>query len=189
MSTKTFQTDSGSEQLRALESIIKVNQPDFYAVGKALKEIRDSALYRARCNTFERYVQTQWDMSRSRAYRIIAALEVIEALSPFGDKVPKNEAQARPLTKLDASTLSSLWQAFLQSNQALTAENIRSFVSRHLTQQSKHSNNVMSEDYSRAVQNMLEQIQVCQNAEWQSTSRDTALYWNQVMKAKISGIA
>lgn len=40
-------------------------------------------------------------MSRPHAYRFIDTAEVVQNLSPIGDKLPTTESQARPLTKLE----------------------------------------------------------------------------------------
>jgi hypothetical protein len=83
--------------------VIKKYRQDFYSVGKALKEIRDARHYhKLSFKSFESYLRIRWDMGRSHAYRLIEAFGVIDNLSPIGELLPKNEAQARPITKLDA---------------------------------------------------------------------------------------
>lgn len=175
------------QRLHDLETLITLNQPDFYAVGKALIEIRDNGLYQLKFNTFEGYTQQLWDMSRPHAYRMISATQVVDCLSPIGNKVPENEAQARPLTVLSRSDLETVWHLFLKSKQALTAINIRRFVLDYLKKNGKivGGNNLISEDYQQAVQAMLYQIQISQNMNWQCTTRKTALYWNKIMREKI----
>jgi hypothetical protein len=180
--------DLSNRRLAQLEAVIKNYRQDFYSVGKALKEIRDGRHYhRLSFKSFESYVRIRWDMGRSHAYRLIEAFCVIDNLSPIGELLPKNEAQARALTKLDAFSQRRLWREFLKTGKALSALNIKKFVSAHLGEQNTKAAfiEVISNDYQQAVREMLSQISLAQNNGWKSTSQKTALYWNNVMKEKI----
>jgi hypothetical protein len=125
-------------------------------------------------------------MGRSHAYRLIEAAGVIDNLSPIVD-LPKNEAQVRPLAKLDAFSQRRVWRNFLKTGRTLTALNIKKFVSAHLGEQNAKAPfiEVISADYQKAVRAMLCQIRFAQNDGWRKTSQKTALYWNNVMKEKI----
>ena len=180
--------DLSNRRLAQLEAVIKNYRQDFYSVGKALKEIRDGRHYhRLSFKSFESYVRIRWDMGRSHAYRLIEAASVIDNLSPIGELLPKNEAQLRPLTKLDAFSQRRLWRDFLKTGKTLTALNIKKFVSAHLGEQNTKTPflEVISNDYKQAVGSMLSQISIARNDNWKSTSQKTALYWNNVMKEKI----
>ncbi len=180
--------DLSDQRLAQLEAVIKNYRQDFYSVGKALKEIRDGRHYhKLSFKSFESYVRIRWDMGRSHAYRLIEAFCVIDNLSPIGELLPKNEAQARPLTSLDAFSQRRLWREFLKTQKALNAVNIKKFVSAHLGKQNTKAPfiEVISNDYQQAVREMLSQITLAQNNGWKSTSQTTALYWNKVMKEKI----
>ena len=50
-------------------------------VGNALKEIRDSKLYREDYKTFEKYVSDKWKMQKSQAYRLIDSSVINQNLS------------------------------------------------------------------------------------------------------------
>jgi hypothetical protein len=179
-------SELSDRRLAHLEAVIQKYRQDFYAVGKALKEIRDARHYQKLCfTTFERYVNVRWDMGKSQAYRLIEAFLVMENLSPIGDVLPKNEAQARPLTKLDAHSQRKAWRGFLKTQKPLSALNIKRFIS--LDEQKRQSRfvEVVSEQYKEAVSAMLYQITIAQNDRWRSTSQRSALYWNKVMKEKI----
>jgi hypothetical protein len=179
--------DLSDRRLWQLESVIKKYRQDFYAVGKALGEIRDGRHYhKLSFNSFESYLRLRWDIGRSHAYRLIDAAVVIDNLSPIGD-VPKNEAQVRPLTRLDAFSQRKLWRDFLKTGQTLTAANIKKFVSAHLGKQKakRTFTELISSDYQQAVRTMLCQIRIEKNDGWRKTSQKTALYWNRVMKEKI----
>jgi hypothetical protein len=180
--------DLSNRRLAQLEAVIKNYRQDFYSVGKALKEIRDGRHYhRLSFKSFESYVRIRWDMGRSHAYRLIEAASVIDNLSPIGELLPKNEAQIRPLTKLDAFSQRRLWRDFLKTGKTLTALNIKKFVSAHLAEQNTKTPflEVISNDYKQAVGSMLSQISIAKNDNWKFTSQKTALYWNNVMKEKI----
>ena len=180
--------DRSEQRLAHLEAVIKKYRQDFYSVGKALKEIRDARHYhKLSFKSFESYLRIRWDMGRSHAYRLIDAFCVIDNLSPIGELLPKNEAQARPLTKLDVFSQRRLWREFLKTQKALSARNIKKFVSAHLGEQKTKTPfiEVISKDYKQTVGSMLSQISIAQNDSWKSTSQKTALYWNNVMKEKI----
>jgi len=180
--------DLSDRRLAQLEAVIKQYRQDFYSVGKALKEIRDGRHYhRLSFKSFESYVRLRWDMGRSHAYRLIEAAAVINNLSPIGEVLPKNEAQVRPLTKLDAFSQRRVWRDFLKTQKALSAVNVKKFVSAQLGEQKTKAPfiEVISKDYQQAVHGMLSQISLAQNDSWRTTSQKTALYWNNVMKEKI----
>jgi hypothetical protein len=178
-------SELSDRRLGQLEAVIHRYRKDFYAVGKALKEIRDAHYYRKLSfTTFERYVNVRWDMGKSQAYRLIEAFLVIENLSPIGDVLPQNEAQTRPLTKLDPHSQRKAWRDFLKTQKPLSALNIKRFISLKQQRPARFVE-VVSDPYKQAVSAMLSQIAIAQNDRWRSTSQRSALYWNQVMKEKI----
>jgi hypothetical protein len=182
------QMDLSDRRLAQLEAVIKKYRQDFYSVGKALKEIRDGRHYhKLSFKSFESYVRIRWDMGRSHAYRLIEAFCVIDNLSPIGELLPQNEAQARALTKLDAFSQRRVWRNFLKTAKSLSALNIKKFVSAQLGEQNTKAPfiEVISKDYQQAVDRMLCQIRIAKNDGWKATSQKTALYWNNVMKEKI----
>jgi hypothetical protein len=177
------------DRLKHLENIIANNQYRFYEIGQALKEIRDSRLYKqVLFTTFEAYARDRWDIGRSQAYRLINAYSVIGNLSPIGDRLPGNETQTRPLVPLAPPEQRKIWKDFLNTGLEVTARNIKSFVDERKTQEnpptSGHANQI-SDDYMGAVQEMLHQVRYAQNDQWQETSRQAALLWNRVIQEKI----
>lgn len=184
----THEFDLSQKRLDRLESVIQKYRQDFYSVGKALKEIRDGRYYHnLSFKSFDSYVKVRWDMGRSHAYRLIEASVVIENISPTGDVLPKNEAQARSLTRLDLLSQKKVWRNFLKTGKPLSALNIKKFVSAYLGEQNttKPFVEIISKDYREAVRSMLSQISLAQNDGWKLTSQRSALYWNNVMKEKI----
>ena len=117
------------DRLTHLENIIAGNQYRFYEIGKALKEIRDSRLYKLTLfETFEAYARARWDIGRSQSYRLINACSVISNLSPIGDILPGNESQTRSLIQLDPIEQRGIWRDFLNTGMDISARNIKKFI-------------------------------------------------------------
>ncbi len=177
------------ERLTHLENIIAGNQRRFYEIGKALKEIRDSRLYKLTFyTTFEAYVRARWDIGRSQAYRLINAYSVVGNLSPIGDTLPGNEAQTRPLVQLDPTEQRKIWKDFLNTGKSINARNIKQFIDEQKEKEKSKPvdrTDQISSEYMDVVQEMLSQIRLAQNDHWQKTSRQAALLWNRVIHEKI----
>jgi len=177
------------KQINRLELIIESNQRNFYSVGKALKQIRDNHFYRdLGFDSFESYVKNRWDIGKSHAYRLIDAAQVIDNLSPIGDVVPVNEAQSRLLTPFESLDQKKIWREFLKSDFVLTTRQLRNFISGYKGKRKPAQNDLIetiSDSYQRAVFEMLYQIRVTRSDNWKPTSREAAIYWNNVMKEKI----
>ena len=52
----------------------------FFIAGKALKTLRDKRLYRETHTTFESYVRSRFDYTRSAAYNLISSADVFDNL-------------------------------------------------------------------------------------------------------------
>jgi hypothetical protein len=102
--------DGERERLKELEAIVDRGLQTFYEVGKALMEIQEKKLYRETHKTFVAYCRNRWGMGKSTAYRCISAAQVMENLSPIGDKIPKKESQVRPLAQLPPALQLEIWQ-------------------------------------------------------------------------------
>ncbi len=115
---------------------IRANLAGALLVGDALLRIRDNKWYRADgYATFESFCRAEYDMSRARAYELLKAAEVIDNLSAIADFsaddgpfIPMNEAQIRPLTRLDACDQPV---ALVAAARAAEVEGVR-LVSRHV---------------------------------------------------------
>lgn len=180
------------DRLTRLENLIARNQCRFHEIGKALKEIRDSRLYKLNLfNSFEAYVRARWDMGKSQAYRVIEAYQVVNNLSPIGDILPSNESQVRPLVPLDPIEQRKIWKAFLKSAMEITAPNIKRFIDSAKKGDTGNKDepvdltDQVSKAYMDAVQAMLEQVRQAQQDHWQKTSRQAGLLWNRVIQERI----
>lgn len=87
-------TDIERTELLQLEDTIQQGMNTFVSVGTALLAIRDKKLYRSEFTSFADYVETRWEISRSRAYQLISA----GIMSTQVDI--QNEKQARELKRL-----------------------------------------------------------------------------------------
>ena len=93
------------ELLHQHEATIKKGLQTFHDVGMAFADIRDRGLYREH-GTFDEYCQEVWKISRSKAYRYMAASKCVEQLKSCqvatGEKlaIPQNEAQGRAIASL-----------------------------------------------------------------------------------------
>lgn len=104
--------------LAELERRIVSEFSAFHRVGMALAEINERQLYRETHRTFEAYCKNLWDMARGTAYRYIAAAEVFENVSTLETnteetmviRLPINEAQVRPLTRLKPEQQVAVWR-------------------------------------------------------------------------------
>lgn len=137
MTTETIEETtlsvSDRQRFAALETKISDGLKSFVEVGSALREIRDTALYRATHETFEAYCQDRWKISRPRAYQLIDGAEVVEevsdsTLSTIVDKaehpeisvddstsqVP-NEGQARELSRAPKGQRKAAWKKAVAS--------------------------------------------------------------------------
>jgi hypothetical protein len=76
-------------QLRECEAVIERGQKTFIEVGNALATIKEGKLYKAHYKTFEKYCKDKWGYTKSHAYRMIESAQVVENLSPMGDKNSK----------------------------------------------------------------------------------------------------
>ena len=98
-----------SWELQSFESIIERGLSTFVDVGTALARIRDGRLYRATHATFEDYLRERWQLSRPRAYQLIAAADVHAQLSTVVNNPPANEAQARVLASVPTEQRVQVW--------------------------------------------------------------------------------
>ena len=134
-------TDDLTARLAELEEIVEEGLETFIAVGEALREIRDSRLYRKQHKTFEDYCRARWGWDRRNANRHIEAAKIAQSLGsidPAGARVPgvQNVGQARaisPLYKEDESKAAELMRRLrAEHGEDLTAAKIEQAVSREL---------------------------------------------------------
>ena len=126
-------TPGERRHLQALERKIEHGMQTFKEVGTALQEVRDSRLYRESHTSFETYCRDRWGLERQRAYQLIGAVEVIEALPESAQPLIRNEATARELVPLmrdgDPEVLATVMAKITEQHEAdgkpVTAEVVR----------------------------------------------------------------
>lgn len=118
-------------RLSELEATIERGLETFVEVGEALREIRDSRLYRDQHKSFDDYCRQRWGWSRISAHRHIEAAEVVAVL-PVGNK-PANERQARELAPLreQPEQMAEAWQEASADGEP-TAAKVKEAVSRRI---------------------------------------------------------
>lgn len=136
-------TENERVELLQRELIIERGVKTFFEVGMALFEIRNMRLYRASHATFQDYCERRWNMTHRRANQLIGASAVIENIK-LGTVVPNsnnevsllpaNEAQARPLTRLEPEQQIEAWNEALAASphSAPTAEKVDEIVQKRL---------------------------------------------------------
>lgn len=125
-------TPGERRHLTALERRIEHGLQTFKEVGAALMEVRDSRLYREAHPSFEAYCQARWGLERQRAYQLIGAVEVVEALPEKTRGLVRNEATARelvPIMREDPAAFKTIWARVTEVAEAgdgkVTAETVR----------------------------------------------------------------
>ena len=187
-------------QFVRLEKVVFDDLRAFLRVGSALIEIRDRELYREdypNC-TFEGYCKKVFDISKSRAYQLIDASSVVDNLTSTNcglsseetiiDMLPMNEAQARPLARLQPDQQREVWQAVVRNAGAqrkVTASLVNKVVKKYLGETVKSTvrnareevsaGQHVSADFARAFDSFLEQIEKEKNAGYKTTSREEIL--------------
>ena len=130
--------ENDKQYLAEREKIVSLGIKATIATAKALFEIHsfgDGRLWKAGHPTFEAYCQKRWDLKKSQAYRMVECGRIIAAIenhardldSPFGEKLPKNEGQIRPLMALPEEYRLECWNAIVAGADpsALTAGEVR----------------------------------------------------------------
>ena len=118
-------------RLTELEQVISHGLQTFVEVGNALKEIRDSRLYRQAHGTFEDYCSDRWGFSREYGRLLISSAQVSQQMATIVGKSPATESQARELGRIkDTEERQEVWQQVTEEHepQEITAKVIRETV-------------------------------------------------------------
>lgn len=121
-------------RLRHCEAVIERSMNSFYEMGVALREVRDSRLYKEDFNSFEEYCEKKWAISKPYAIQTISASNVMDELNQVAmATIPTTERQVRPLTKLkDPELQKKVWQEVVfesaQTSEPITAKKVEQKV-------------------------------------------------------------
>lgn len=93
-----------------IDSTISSMSSDWCRLTELFEEVRTSKLYKGQYGTYENYLKERWSISKSHAYRMLAAMRLKKELeapktSPVGDEISsdvpveeiQNERQARKI--------------------------------------------------------------------------------------------
>lgn len=108
-----------------LKEKVKTWCEDRFKIGEALAEIQRDKLYREEYSTFEELCETEFDIKRAHAYRLIDAVAVkasVVEMSPMGDKI-QTERQARALAPVPVEKRVEVMERVIEQG-AVTAKAI-----------------------------------------------------------------
>jgi hypothetical protein len=193
-----------SKRRAELEGLITRNFKAFYDVGCALRETQQRRLYRETHRTFSDYCKKLWDIARSRAFQYIDAADVTDNIRQINfsdtkgkedfvhncgqtDLTPKNEGQARALTKFAPDQQRTVWIEAVQTapDGKITAAHIKKTARRlHLEKvketvaKAKRQTNQspkISEDFRRAFNEFLDAVNIERANEYKNTDRSEVI--------------
>ena len=175
MGARIALTSEEAADFERLKKTVHDGLRTFVEVGAALMEIRERKLYLATCSTFEAFVQVEFHMSRSYAYRNIAAAETVAMLSPMGDTeapLPDSERTARPLTTLPPEQQQEAWaEAVEESDGKPTAKDVKRAVEKRRAPVKPHVSKP-AEPVHPFVQQMVESPQDAPEAPQAASTED-----------------
>ena len=122
------------EALVLKKEIIQLSRQFLATLGEKLKYYRDRKLYRFEADTFGQWCEQELGMKRHYAYRLISAFEVYQNVAHGQQnrpeiKLPINERQVRPLTKLPKEQQVEVWlQAIQSSDKMPTGKQVEQLV-------------------------------------------------------------
>jgi len=189
-------------RLDQLEKVVVENFRTFVQVGHALTEIRERKLYRMKAGSFERYCKELFDIAKSRVHQLMDAAEVVENFHNCGSfsdghqLLPINEAQVRPLAKLDPDQQVAVWKAALDSapNGKVTASHVNKVVKSFLGEKIKKTiertqREVVvscSAEFSEAFNAFSEQISKEREANYKHTARGVIVRSLDQLRAELA---
>jgi protein gp37 len=121
--------------LQKCEALVEQHWEGFVTAGIALEIINRKRIYRQiNFESFQEYCRERWGLGRSRAHQLISAASVVANVHNCGqiESLPMNEAQARPLAKLDREQQGAAWQRVVKESKGkrITAERVQEVVKR-----------------------------------------------------------
>jgi hypothetical protein len=129
----------GDFDLNTISEDIKLFNLSYVKIGLLAFKVKTKKLYKHVCFNFKDYCEQHLNSTVWQINRVINASKVVMELIGAGfTLLPKNEAQARPLTNLDTDTLISTWSTITTcySPQNITAKVITDCINPN-TQPSK----------------------------------------------------
>lgn len=149
-------TKHEEDRLLVLEEIIDKTFLGFYDTAVALTEVYEKVLWRKKNKTFEDYCRARFEISRQSAYQFLGAKKVMDNVRNCGqiELLPKNEAQVRPLTKLEPDAQVEAWGKVVDSaptNGGITARFVSEIVDGLIGKEIKKKIEKITEDIKPVV--------------------------------------
>lgn len=117
MSTEQL-TAAEREELARHDKAIKAGKRALLAMGRALRAIRDSRLYRESYDSFEKYCRNEHGLERSRVYHLIEYADTVDSIDAPNSYAPPavpSEAAARVLKKVPEEKRAEVWQQAVET--------------------------------------------------------------------------
>ena len=145
MSTDLAQLDATERALlTSYEAVIQHGIECFVEVGNALSAVKEKSLWRGEYGSFDDYCNRRWSLKKSHVYRLIDAAEIVEDVSPIGEK-PKTESQARPLASVPKEQRADVWKEAVatapkddEGKPKITAKHVEQVVAKALDKPAPH---------------------------------------------------
>jgi len=119
-------------RLAGLERQIDLGMQTFLVVGNALAEVRDRRLHRSTFDSFEAYCSKRWSLSRSRAYELMDAAEVVSGIPDMRLR-PSNASQAGALAAAPPEERADVMAAVAEKGKPTAAAIAAEVAERHPT--------------------------------------------------------
>jgi hypothetical protein len=193
-----------------LEAVIEKSFKGFVEVGLALKEIRESKLYRSTHTLFTAYCADLWELNERRYQQLMAGSDVIKNLEnpnncsgkdeidlvDYGNVLPINEAQARPLTRLEPDQQRIVWAQVVNNAQiedrkvtaGMVEQCVREFLGEKKTERRKETQRRMAReqrmDYEvkRYFRDFFQVIDDAKHEGWKKTSKEAVIKYLDELK-------
>lgn len=102
--------DPKQERYEQLRQVVTLGLANFRKTGQALREIKETELWRLDCKTWSECCKRHWDITPEHASRLIDAALFADRAEAAGLDPPTSERQARPLRSVPPEEQLTAWQ-------------------------------------------------------------------------------
>lgn len=110
--------------LQELKAVVSTTIGATIQCGMALREIRDRKLWLEEAGSFQEFCESNWGVSKQRAYQLIDSADVVESLPAESQPLVDSERSARELKRVEPERREAVVQA-AASNGPVTSQSIR----------------------------------------------------------------
>ena len=193
-------TVAEKDRLEELEAVIEKNFQAFYVVGLSLAEIQMKRLYTQTHETFEEYVRDRFEIARRTAYQYIEAANAMDNVRNCAqiEILPANEAQVRPLTRLEPEKQPEAWEAAVKTapDGKITAKHVSNVVRdligeqiRKKTEKAKEQiekDDLVTPEFKTAFWSLVQVIRVVPSQTLSNKSREAMLVYIRRLEQLLS---